>query len=953
MAADTKPLLPIALLLLAAALGVLWLGFGGADEPAPVRPGPPPAAAEEPTTPGPAPAQASTTSEDTAASDLELPDLSNLRDEVPIDASEASAAPRVLVVDGDPAQPVAGAEVLFVTVGEAMERRGDDLPARRLEWPEFCGDRSETGTDGIAILRPTRRTFLVAARHGDRFGFGVARPGNRTATVTLRADETVTILVRDTEERFVPGIPVALLQHRGDSRKRGGDTIWRGESGPDGRAVAPHFQYLRERRRNGQKERFAAAVQAATPAPVLVEFDGRPAPPDPIELVVPPLGAVELLLADHQGEPLLSPARVSFTPVQPQEHRSGYPSAGHMAAERRAKPVGPDPVRFDHLGLGTELRPVARFESERRAAIGEPITVPPATADTTAPLQVTMKLPERFGLLAGRLVLADGSPIADRAVVAVLWDGDKNAGSVRLHTTATGHFDAVQSPRTQSALALEFNLSVPTAPQPTDGGPTDGGPAASGRAPQTRVGARVDFQPPAGKVRRELGEIVLGELPVLCSGVVVDDRGQPIPRATVVAQFKRPSPPGNRSRPRTPFQLNQLPVQLREQQFQLERFRMLQQRAERWRNVPFLRTRTAADGTFELRGRFPTGSELRLEADSDQHLADTVAWNGPGQTFRIRIDRNGFLRGRALLPRGLPNECATLTLKPIESQLQGTRTRRVQLSRRRGGRFEVEPLHAGRYDAIVTLRSIKQPVLTVKDVYVTPGEVRDPRLTTIDLRQSVFRYRLRAVDPRGNRLRIDSPLMLRWRDPDGRVQNSGLRWQRGRADFYASSSVVDLVSFAPGCKPLETQLSPGEHAVTMERVVPAQVLVPGARQLCGPDRKIRVSVILSGDSGYPQSLSGLDQRTGNRFSFPRWDLGKSTGAWLEASDLVQVPVVQSGKYRIVLRVHATQSTKSRQVSVELGEYELKADGTQTSPVTVALDLDKLQQALARLPQQKK
>lgn len=928
-----RPAHPHALLAVVAGLGLLaagaalWLGTGGGPTPPPgpaaeVGPrgpadrGPPPVAAA----PDPF---ASTADTDTTSPDPSGLGLEELRDEVAVDGAVAAQSPRVLVVRGAGAVPVAGAEVLFVTVPDATRRFGKELPRRRLEWPEHCGDRLTTGADGIVALPPTRHSWLAAARHGGDFAFAVVRPGRRTVTMALAPDERVTVEVTDPDGEPAPGVPVVLLQHTDGSRSA--RTLWHGLTGGDGRAVAPHFQLVRRSSPAGRTERFAAALGVAAAAPILAEFDGRPAPEAPIRLRLPALGRVEVVLTDHGDRPLLSPARIALGPVERAEE--GFPSASRQTFRHREKRVGEEPVRFDWLAAGSRVRASARFDGERRPMYGEPLEVP-RPAD--GPLAVRLPLSGTLGLIAGRLVLDSGEPLSDRVLTGVLWDGERTAGTVRIHTTADGRFDVVQQPREQSGLVLEVHAAVaPTAP----------GAAESGDGPaRRRVGCRVPLRPPGAGERRELGDLVLGEMPLLCSGVVVDDRGEPVAGASVVVRHKREG----RAGPPT-FDLSALEARQRE----LLVSRMGARRGGGWRDVPLLRAVTDAAGRFELTGTFP-GGELQLRADSDDHLAEDVPWLGVGQRFLVTIARNGVLRGRALLPPTLPRECASLSLEPVEADGDRGRPVTVRLSRQRGGRFVVEPLRAGRYDAVVRLRNVPEPVLRIPDVFVTPGECADPRLRLIDLRGSVFHYKLRAVDYGGNPMDIDSALVMRSKRADGKVETSAFRWRNGRVEFFAGSSLVDLVSFAPGCEPLEIRVNPGEQDVAMKRLVPAQLLLPGARELVGPDRKIRVSVILTGDSGYPQWLSGRDQRSGRSFSFQRWELGKSTGAWLEDSDLVDVPIVKSGKYQVILRVHATMSTRSQQVSVTLGEFELKVDGSKLTPVTVPIDADRLQAALQRL-----
>ncbi|HVQ25148.1 MAG TPA: hypothetical protein VMV01_08220, partial [Planctomycetota bacterium] len=318
---------------------------------------------------------------------------------------------------------------------------------------------------------------------------------------------------------------------------------------------------------------------------------------------------------------------------------------------------------------------------------------------------------------------------------------------------------------------------------------------------------------------------------------------------------------------------------------------------------------------------------------------------------RIRINRNGILRGRALLPDWVADGTLTLTLRPFDEQQRQRDTRSVGLGRRGGGRFTVQPLGPGRYDAIVAVRNLPEPLCVLQDVFVQPGETRDDRMQPLDLSQALFRFRLRAVDAGGRKVPLDSPILARMRKQDGSVAEAGFRFQKGTAELIATTSLLDLVVFAPGCAVQKLTLGPGEHDVFVQRLQPALVELPGARALCGPQRRVRVSAILEGDTGLPQSLGGLDQRTGDRFNFARWDLGKSNGAWLGVSDTVEIPLMQGGRYQLLLRPHATDSESSPQASIPLGVFELRVDGASFLPVRVPLDAAAVTQALTALDQQ--
>jgi len=146
-------------------------------------------------------------------------------------------------------------------------------------------------------------------------------------------------------------------------------------------------------------------------------------------------------------------------------------------------------------------------------------------------------------------------------------------------------------------------------------------------------------------------------------------------------------------------------------------------------------------------------------------------------------------------------------------------------------------------------------------------------------------------------------------------------------------------------------LAAGESDVRLPAVRPALLELPGTRALCGPNRKVRVSVILQGETGLPGALGGIDQRSGERFGFQRWDLGRTSGAWLGASDSVEVPLMVSGKYEILLRPHATDTERSPQGQISLGVHELQIDSGSWLPVRVAVDALRLGEALQQLDRQ--
>lgn len=826
-------------------------------------------------------------------------------------ASPMGPAVTVQVVRSPAQTPVPGAELFLLPEArgaEAQQQAKTELSA--CEWPERFGQRLFTDERGTARLPPVREPWLVAARAGDEFAFARITParGDRTVTLELAGDETVALVVVTADGAPAPAVPVAVLWHRtGEDQPA---VLWRAHTDRSGQAWCRHFQVLRPAPAGGPAEQAAAMLALPLQSPVVQVFPGRPAPRTPLRLLVPARTAVAVQLTDHRGAPLLSPASVALWLDRPKDLALPLPLPAAIDRPRLDKPVGAEPVVFAPVGANTELRVGARYPNERKGAVSPPLFLAPGDGSTPPP--IPLALPSELALLAGTLATTDRQPVGGAKVAAAIWRADGPLAQVVVHTIADGRFDLVLQPPPGSP---EFWLDLRW----------NGDPPPPGDGPPSELGARVWFRALAAGERRELGTIVLGPLPPLCAGVVVDDQGQPVANAEVKLQQKRPEPPAPAP--------GQRPAG--------------QEPPDPWRDLPLLLTRTDAEGRFQLGGELPNG-ELRVRADTDQHFADSAPLRAPGQHLRITLQRNGVLRGRVLLPEWLGDGVASLTLRPFDAAAQARDTRTVPLARRRGGWFAVEPLRPGRYDAQVTVRNLAEPLCTIADLFVPPGPLRDPRFQPLDLRQSLFRYRLRAVDFGGNPLPLDGPILARLRKSDGTVTEAGFRWQKGRAEIIAASALADIVAFGKGCAPTAVTLLPGDHDVFLQRVAPALVMLPGCRALCGPTRRVRVSAILTEETGLPQWLQGQDQRTGEAFTFPRWELGKSNGAWLGASDTVEVPVVKSGKYEVVLRVHATDSENSPQVAVALGVHELFVDAGYTAVTRVPIDEAKVRQAIAQV-----
>lgn len=660
--------------------------------------------------------------------------------------------------------------------------------------------------------------------------------------------------------------------------------LWRGDSRRDGTAEVLHFQLLRQQRRTG--DRFCAVVPLPLAEPVATPFDGRAAVDEVVVLQLPPTTALAVTLVDATAEPLLHPATIVLTAVRSKQWNVDLPIDRGFDQLRLHKPAGAAALLFGPLGRQLPLRATVQLADDRRSWPAPEISSA-AEGDTT-PLQI--RLPDDYAVLAGRLVDGEGRAVARelRAELALQQAPFARSG---VYTCADGRFDLpvrLRAPLSGAVLTLR----------------------ADGEAEGSRsLGARIDLPVLQPMQRGELGDVVLLPLPPLCSGDVVDDAGAAVANASIRVQVfgQRQGKPA-------------------------------------WFDAALSGTQTDADGRFAVVDDTPTGL-WRIRAQAPGHLPATSPELPTAPGLRLVLMRLGTVRGRVAVPRWLPMSAASLQ---FVRQFEPGGNTAVKLQRR-DGEFVVRNLTPGPYQVQVRLRNLPQPVLSFDGVMVQPGEQRPPALSGIDLDSLVSRFLLHAVGPDGQPMtQLDAPILARYDGRDAQPRQVGFRWHHGSAELITDAALVELTLFGTGLLPRTVVLAPGEHNVYLQPLFPAVIRLPGARQWCGFGRKVRVSMICTEPTGYPQSLSGVDARSGKPFSFQRWDLGNSGGAWLGDGDVVEVPLSRNGKYEVVLRLYGDGGRG--QVSVRVGVTDVVLDGPAPSERTLQLDAAAIAAAIARLEQ---
>lgn len=631
--------------------------------------------------------------------------------------------------------------------------------------------------------------------------------------------------------------------------------------------------------------RFAAVLQVPNKDIVAVEFPASPLPEEPVQLQMPATGRLEVIVTDQGGNPILAECQLSVGANRKQPRPLDLPVSSRADWTRQQKPLGETVVVFPYVGLGLELATFLRHHADERGSRRSMLRGPVEPGQV---VRVALPIGPEFAVLAARFVLPDGLPYGGS--IGLSLTSVKGVLSVgRMSTLEDGRGDYLLRADTEG-LALNLDLRA--------------------ERDELAWGLRQPLGPIGPGMRRDLGTLMLRDLEAVARGVVVDDLGIPILNASV----------------------------------RLQQFVQRGNKPE-WVDAPLARTSTDSEGRFRLACPVPPAS-IRLHVQAANHFAKSTDPFAPGIDLAIQLDRHGVLLGRILLPEWMPQDAATISLV---SQNDRSRNRTVPLRTRRNGQFAIGALVPDRYDLSITVRNFPEPLFQLGGIQVAPGDNRDPRLASLDLRNWLYRYALTAVGPRGETIAdLNGPILMRSQSADGSKRETGFRWRNGKAEIITPAPYIDIVAFGPGYPPTPASLNPGEQTLYMHKLAPAVFRTPGLRSLVGPDRKVRVSVIYKGNTGYPEGVGGIDQRTGEKFAYSRWELSRSSGGWLDGSDFAEVPMSRGGPHDIVLRIYENGREDSRQENVSLGVRTIDLEGPGALPYVMSIDPRRVQTALRRL-----
>jgi len=667
-------------------------------------------------------------------------------------------------VEAESKKPIPFAEILFVDVGnldqEAIQARMAEL--RDVDaLIEALAVRYRAGADGTVRLPLPTREVWAAARKDPWFGMsmetGVPRDG---LTIECQLSQSVAARVRDERGRPQAGIPVDLRVQDDDRSNRVISIV----TGEDGLARIRRLElFLRDA---PSTRGWSLAIGGFLGVTVAQEFDPASPPAEPLELLLPACGQVEVRVTGLSGAPWADPAMVDL--------RAIVPGATEMDERFRDR----DGMNFTFLkegsarvvpvGLGLHFR--ARVMRPDGSLVGEAEGPGPVSAGETALIAVAERGGSSF--VTGRVLGADGKPAAgERFELRLETTGAEGGNSMRGHDL-----------RTDAAGRFRFHVEEPVLPEGSKRKLTVRQRARGSSAPT--ASADLSWSLPPGE--SDLGDLLLGMAPLVAAGIVVDEAGEPVANAHVVLQEKKHYGAGH---------------------------------AEfYWNWIEGGEAFTQADGLFALHAAAGDG-EYQVSCLSSDLWCDGVTVR-PGATgLQLVLRRGGSLAGKLLADEGIELTDLIVDLNLPDAQPDPFNRNSTQVQH--DGAFSVPVLRPGTYGLSLRAASTGHVYLELPGFTVTAGEAcADPRLNPLDARGLIRGILLRVRDADGNSVERFSVFVIR---PNGETDN--FYGHEAQLRIPLADAQADLVVQSDGFLRARLTGVSGDQTVTLQRAPRVRIQV--------------------------------------------------------------------------------------------------------------------------------
>ncbi len=672
------------------------------------------------------------------------------------------------VVERGSNAPVADAEVHVLAL-EAASDLDSDVSLEDLGVLERLaierGASFTSDADGVARITLHAASIVIASKQ--RL-FGVFRCDQRvtTATIELAPADDLVVQVVDGANAPVGGIPIAFRCADDEVGATDRGRRVNGVANERGIAVLRRARFVVA---DPNHVTFAVSARIVATARVSTPIDPKDWPMDPIRLAIPPLVAVDVRVSDEANRP--ADATVGLVALRTPDE-SDREVAARPRFDRAEARTENGVAHFEFVAGDTQLRASADF----RGTMLEKCASSPAHAGERVAIDLGGE--REITVLHGRLLTSARKPMDDLDV-DYLFD----VRSVRR--------PSVQSSSYNGAMRLDSSGGFWITTNPSRGEPAIrrlqfwSSPESSVAAPAS-VELHLDGDLAPGI--QELGDLVLVDQPLMISGIVVDDGGNPIADADVELAHAFPGEGG----------------------------------AIDWRlSGPGMST--AEDGKFSFHGPWSSGP-IGLDVNVDGFIAREIQSFAVGaKDVRVQLRRGGTIEGSVVFDDGLSPDDFTLSCAPngapeSEWERDGLLESPTRDSHRAA--FKFEGLAPGKVRVTFSARGGPE-LLALDDVDVVAGKPStDPRLNDVDLRHRT--HAIHVVIRGGAGEAIESA-SVRVRARDGSRAWSERYANLGRVTLQTRTLPLDLVVAAVGYRTRRIEGVSADVDVKLERGLPIEL----------------------------------------------------------------------------------------------------------------------------------
>lgn len=697
------------------------------------------------------------------------------------------------LVDEEQGAPVPGARVHFVGWDRLseIEKRGVGFFA--IDADSLARERGhERTSDAEGMVRiPGRETgAIVVAEKGSLQGREFLRPqGPGRVRMVLRVGAEVRVRVVDDRGAPVAGVPVGLRVG-----KPGRETFLGSvkTEEPDGEARLRNARSAIDRL---DEPRCAVALSFPHTPVVEVLIDPEALSTTPIRLVLPPTGAVEVLVEGANGERRDSRDLVGLHDVSPS--RSGKDGHPFLNYAEPGDGRSPSVATYPHVGLGLELEAMLlELDGGEDTAIRFP---GPVEAGEVVRVTVRAREGLHVPVLTGRLLDETGRPWSSRRVEAQCELEDPHSGSRfsrerTLEIDEEGRFRWPLEIRHGLCLAVHFRVRW-----------------GEGR---TLLAGSVSVEEDLSPGEYPLGTVFLRSIPVLFAGRVVDEIGTPVPDASLML--------------------------LRRDGFVVD---------GGWSKGGHVSTTTDARGRFVIHGEPVAGESNILAWHATHHpLEPDRRYAAGNRDITITLARSFVIEGRMLLDRDVPVSAIEVFVHPEGAPRDAEEAvRRHPIRPEEDGRFRHASPHPGTFVVRGCVATTGEEVFQIDGIHLPPASgSKDVVLEPIDLRGRVHAIRLRVEDRARNPLREASIHIGEGKhERTLRVRSSGPR--PGTFEIWTLRDTFEGWAMAPRCRRASFEAGIGETTVTLDASLRTRLHLVGLPWHEFPDVRFRGRLVWRGE----------------------------------------------------------------------------------------------------------